>query len=426
MEVIQNLLKDVQLPKLIKIKQEFISQELNDVAQTLRNELAKPQIADSIRTGMRIAIAVGSRGITDIPLIVRITVEEIKMRGAYPFIVPGMGSHGGATAEGQEKMLANLGITEATAGCPIISSMYVVEVGKLDNGLPVLIDKQAYMADGIVIINRVKPHNGFTGPSESGLVKMLSIGLGKQKGADSCHAYGFKHMPVHIVEMAKIKIATCKILFGVGLVENAYDQITYIEAVPAESIIEADQRMLVLAKANMPRIMFDEFDVLIVDRIGKEFSGGGMDGNITGRHPMTTKTGGPSVSKIVVLDVTEKSHGNANGMGMADVSTRALYRKIDYDAVYANALTSTATPSARIPMILENERDAIKAALKMCGVPDVDKVRVIRIKNTLHLKEIFISEAMLEQARQNPKITVMGDLQEMRFSVEGDLLDSWV
>lgn len=422
---IRHLIQHMPLPRVIEVQQKFLAIQISDIEGALKNELAKPGILDSVQSGMRIALAVGSRGLAQLPLLVRVTVEELKKRGAFPFIVPAMGSHGGASAEGQRQLLANLGITEESSGCPIISSMDVVEVGKLDNGLAVLMDKQAFNADGIVVLNRVKPHNAFTGPSESGLVKMVSIGLGKQRGADSCHAFGFKYMPEHILEMAKIKLATGKILFGIGTVENAYDQITHLEAVPAESLIEADQRMLLLARSNMPRIMFEEIDVLIVDRIGKEFSGGGMDGNITGRHPTPYKTGGIHASRVVVFDVTQKSQGNSNGMGMADIITRALFEKIDYDAIYANALTSTVTDSVRIPMIMENEREAIQAAIKTCNAPDLKEVRLVRIKNSLDISEIYISESLLEMAKQNPQIEVLGELKEMSFNEQGDLLDQW-
>ncbi|MDR3564163.1 MAG: lactate racemase domain-containing protein, partial [Negativicutes bacterium] len=230
MNVLHDLVKDAPLPRLIKIHQKFDAPEIADVPQTLRVELAKTGVGDRIKPGMSIAIAVGSRGVAEIPTLARVVVEEVKKRGGKPFVVPAMGSHGGATAEGQKMMLASLGVTEETVGCPIVSSMEVVEVGKLDNGLAVLIDKNAYEADGIIVINRVKPHTCYRGLCESGMAKMITIGLGKQKGADSCHAYSFKYMADFVVEMAKIKIARTKILFGVGTVENAYDKITKIVA----------------------------------------------------------------------------------------------------------------------------------------------------------------------------------------------------
>ncbi|EAX48560.1 conserved hypothetical protein [Thermosinus carboxydivorans Nor1] len=423
MDIIQQLLKDIPLPRMAKVRQTFPAPEVTDVAGTLRQELAKPGIMDRVKPGMRIAVAVGSRGVAEIPTLVRITVEELQQRGAHPFIVPAMGSHGGATAEGQKEVLANLGVTEASAGCPILSSMEVVEIGRLENGLPVYVDKHAYGADGIVVINRVKPHTAFRGPNESGLVKMITIGLGKQKGAESCHAYSFKYMAEHIVAMASIALERLPILFGVATVENAYDRIAKIVAVPAENIIETDRELLVEAKANMPRIMFDQIDVLIVDEIGKDISGDGADPNITGRYPTPYASGGPDVSKMVILDLTERTHGNGNGMGAADFTTRKLVNKVNFPMTYANGLTSTVVGPTHMPTVLENDRDAIKAAIKTCNARDLTKVRIVRIKNTLHLGEIYISEAMLDEARTKPGITILTDPAPMRFDDQGELID---
>ncbi|WP_425058919.1 hypothetical protein SCACP_35670 [Sporomusa carbonis] len=422
MGVIQELLMNVPMPRMVKVRQTFEAPEVGDLAGVLQQEFGKEGIGDRIRPGMRIAIAVGSRGVAEIPTITRVTVEEIKKRGGKPFVVPGMGSHGGATAAGQKQVLADLGVTEENVGCPIVSSMDVVEVGKLPNGLAVLIDKNAYEADGIVVINRVKPHTAYRGPCESGLAKMITIGLGKQKGADSCHAYSFKYMAEHVVEMAKIKIERARFLFGIGTVENAYDKVAKIVAVPAEKIIEVDQQLLVEAKARMPRILFDQMDVLIVDRIGKEISGDGMDPNITGRYPTPYASGGPDVTKLVVLDLTPQTHGNANGMGAADFTTRKLFNKIDYDSTYANCLTSTIAVPARIPIIMNSDREAILAAVKTCNARDISKARVVRIKDTLHLGEIYISEAMLDEAKANPAIEICSQPAVMQFDAEGNLI----
>lgn len=411
------------LPRMVKVFQKFPDERVADLPATLRRELAKPGVGDTVRPGMRIAIAVGSRGVADIQTIARVTVEEIKNRGGLPFIVPAMGSHGGATADGQRQILAELGITEATMGCPIVSSMDVVEVGKLDNGLAVLIDKAAYEADGIVVINRVKTHTAFHGPCESGMAKMITIGLGKQKGADSCHAYSFKYMAEHIVAMTKIKTERTNILFGVATVENAYDKVAMITAVPAAQIIETDMRLLVESKARMPRIMFNPIEVLIVDRIGKEISGDGMDPNITGRYPTPYASGGPTVNKLVVLDLTDKTHGNANGIGAADFTTRKLFNKVEWDYTYANALTSTICEPVRVPMMLATDEEAIRAAVKTSFARDLAKVRIVRIKDTLHLGEIEISESLLAEAQANPDIEVRGEPREIRFDDKGNLLD---
>ena len=424
MGIIQNLLRDIPIPRMVKVRQKFDAPVVPDYRETLRQEIAKPSIVAKITPGMRIAVAVGSRGLAELPGIVRVTVEELKKYGAHPFIVPSMGSHGGATPQGQVDVLANLGVTEESAGCPIVSSMDVVEVGRLPNGLSVLIDRHAYEADGIVMVARIKAHTAYHGSCESGLAKMLTIGLGKQRGADSCHAYSFKYMSEFVVEMAKIKLKQCNILFGVATVENAYDQIALIEAVPAEKLVERDQELLPFAKASMARLLLSKMDVLIVEQIGKDISGDGMDPNITGRYPTPYASGGPDISKLVVLDLTERTHGNANGMGPADFTTRKLLNKVDYEITYANALTSAICEPIRIPMVLDNDREAIMAAIKTCYALDLTKARVARIKDTLHLGEIYISEAMLAEAAQHPQIEICGELEPMQFDDAGNLLRS--
>lgn len=425
MGVVQDLLQDIPFPRMVKVRQQFPAPVVKDLVETLRREMIKPGVGETIKPGMRVAVAVGSRGVAEIPTLVRVTVEEIRKRGGQPFIVPAMGSHGGATAAGQEQVLANLGVTAEAAGCPIVSSMDVVEVGRLPNGLAVLIDKNAYAADGIIVINRVKPHTAFRGACESGLAKMITIGLGKRQGADSCHAYSFKYMAANIIEMAKIKLARTHILFGIATMENAYDQVAQVVAVPAEEILTTEPKLLLAARANMPRIMFDKMDVLIVDRIGKDISGDGMDPNITGRYPTPYASGGPDINKLVVLDLTDRTHGNANGLGMADFTTRKLVDKIDYEATYVNALTSTVCAPVRIPMILANDREAIAAAVKTCNARDITRARVVRIRDTLHLGEIRISAAMLAEARDNTSITVCDAPTPMQFDAGGNLQDWW-
>jgi hypothetical protein len=423
LDIIQTLLNDIPIQRMVKIRQSFPAPKIEDVSVTLQKELDKPVICDQIRPGMRIAIAVGSRGVAELPALVRITVDEIKKLGGEPFIVPSMGSHGGATEEGQVQVLENLGVTEESAGCPILSSMEVVEIGRLQNGLPVYVDSYAHQADGIVVINRIKPHTAFRGKCESGLVKMITIGLGKQKGAEACHIYSFKHMAENLLNMAKISLERLPILFGVGTVENAYDQIAKIVAVPARELVETDSSLLLEAKANMPKILFDQIDVLVIDQIGKDISGDGMDPNITGRYPTKYATGGPEVVKMVVLDLTERSHGNANGMGTADFTTQRLVNKTNFKMTYANGLTSTVVGPTHMPTVLDSDRDALRAAIKTCNAWDMAKVRVVRIHNTLALGEIYISEAMLEEAKQIEGISILSEPFELVFDEQGNLTD---
>jgi hypothetical protein len=423
MSVITELLDGIALPMMVRVRQEFPALRVPSVAAALRDQMRKPEIAQRVKPGMRIAVGVGSRGMTEIALIVRVTVEELKRLGAEPFIVPAMGSHGGATAEGQRQVLASLGVTDDSAGCPIISDMDVVEVGVLENGLAVLVDKHAYQADGIVVINRIKAHNAFSGSNESGLVKMITIGLGKQKGADAAHVLGFGRMAELSVEMAKLKLARLPILFGVATVENAYDRVARIAAIPAEQIVDTERKLLAESKTLMPRLSLQPFDILVVDQLGKEFSGGGMDPYITGRAPTPFLDPGPSATRVVVLDVTDRSHGNCCGVGMADITTRRLFNKMDLEYTYANVLTSTVTASARVGLIMDSDRLAIQAAMKTCNVPDSSKSRMVRIANTLHVAEMQISECMLEEALHHPSITLVGEPQPWPFDAVGNLLN---
>ncbi|MEW6718837.1 MAG: lactate racemase domain-containing protein [Thermodesulfobacteriota bacterium] len=421
MGIIDEILESTVLPRMIRARQTFPAPEVRDVPAVLREELRKPAISGRVRRGMRIAVAVGSRGVAEIPRIARGVVEELRNLGAEPFIVPGMGSHGGATAEGQARVLADLGVTEESAGCPIVSSMEVAELGALDNGLPVYMDRRAMEADGIVVVNRVKPHTAFSGAIESGLVKMITIGLGKQKGADSCHAYGFAHMERNMIDMAKVKLARAPFLFGVATVENAYDRIARIVAVPAEEILATEPRLLAEARENMPSIPFDRLDVLVVDRMGKDISGSGMDPNITGRASNPAIRVTPKATRIAVLDLTAASHGNAVAMGLADVITRRLFDKIDFGHTYANVLTSTVTRSGMIPLIMDNDRLAIRAAVKTCNARDMGRVRMVRIRDTLRLEEFHYSESLQVEARGNARISPLGPPEEIAFDAEGNL-----
>lgn len=416
MGILEELLRDIPLPRMVKVRQHFHAPEIDDVASAVRRAIAEAGVLPRIAPGDRVAIAVGSRGVADIPTIAREVVRAIAAVGGQPFLVPAMGSHGGATAEGQREVLESLGVTEAFVGAPIVSSMDVVEVGRLPNGLPVYTDKHAYQADKIVVINRIKPHTAFRGPVESGLLKMITIGLGKQKGAEAAHAYSFKYMAEHVLEMAKMVIARAPIVFGVGTIENAYDRPAKIVAIPAEKLVDEEPKLLVEAKALMPKIAFTPLDVLVVDEIGKDISGDGMDPNITGRYGTPYASGGVEAARTVVLRLTEKTHGNANGIGLADITTRDVFESIDWEKGYANALTSTVVGTVKLPMFLDTGELAVKAAIKTCNAFDLTRVRLVRIKNTLHLKDIWISESLLHEARQRDDIEIVTEPLPMDFS----------
>ncbi len=426
MGVLEAMIENIPLPKTARIRQRFDATRIEDVAAELTDKLRQPGGVDRIRPGNRVAIAVGSRGVDQIAELTRVTVAEVKRVGGEPFIVPSMGSHGGATAEGQAEVLAQLGVTEETVGAPIRSSMDVVQLGALPNGLPVYADRIATEeADAIIVINRVKPHTAFRAPIESGLLKMISIGLGKQKGAEATHQLGFGLMGENVPAMAEMMMSKLPIIFGVATVENAFDQVCRIEVVPAEEMRAREPELLQEAKARMPRLLFDQIDVLVIDWIGKNISGDGMDPNITGRFPTPYAHGGPDVNKMVVCDVTPHSHGNANGIGTADFASQRIVDKMDRVATYANGLTSTVVAPTKIPTTLPNDRYALKAAVKTCNILDYTQVRLVRIKDTLHLGEIEISEALLTEAQEHPDIEVLIPARELAFDAEGNLIADW-
>ena len=425
MSQIDAILASTHMPKMAKITQLFEASNLDDPIAAMRQSFAACPSAERIKPGMRIAITVGSRGIAELCNLVRCLVEEVARRGAHPFIVPAMGSHGGATAEGQKALLAGLGIDEQTVGCPVCSSMETVESGRIDNGMPVTLDKNASEADGIIVFNRIKPHNSFRHSIESGLCKMLAIGLGKRPGADRCHSLGMLAIGEIIEKMAEVQLRNPRIFMGIATIENAYDRIARVVAFTPDRLIEGEKEAQSFAKTNMPRLLLNPLDVLVVDQSGKEFSGGGIDANITGVCGAGIVMSDALITRIAILDLSEKSHGNAHGMGLGHVATRRLADKIDFAATYANALTSRVMASGRMPVILESEKLAIQAAIYSCDNADPGTVRIMRIPNTLHLGEAYISESLVGEALRTPGVTVLNEPQPMLFDDSGTLLDPW-
>jgi len=421
MGILQELLKDIPVPKMAKVKVKFENNKIDDLGQELKLKLNQVHIQEKIRPGMEIAIAVGSRGLDRLVELTAVTVQFLKELGAKPFIVPSMGSHGGATAEGQREVLAHLGVTQESVGCEIRSSMEVVKVGELPNGLPIYVDQFASKADGIVVINRIKPHTAFRGPVESGIMKMISIGLGKQKGAEACHQMGFKYMAENVPAMAKVIMEKTPFLFGVATIENAFDKVAVLEVLTPEEIVEKEPALQKQAKELLPKLFFDQLDVLLIDEIGKNISGDGMDPNITGRYPTPYASGGPDVNKMVVLDVTIQSEGNANGVGTADFTTQRLVDKMDKEGTYANGLTSTVCAPTKIATTLPNDKQAIQAAVKTCNILDFTKVKLVRIKNTLELSQIEVSEPLLSYIAEHPNMEQISDVYEFQFDDKGNL-----
>ncbi|GAB6152280.1 lactate racemase domain-containing protein [Desulfosporosinus burensis] len=423
---LEQLLAHVQIPKMVRVRQNFARPILTDIPETVREEMQRPEILGRIKSGDKIAVTAGSRGIANIVLILREVVANLKAIGAEPFIIPTMGSHGGATTEGQVEVLHSLGISEESVGAPIKATMDVVQVGVSAGGMPVYFDKYAAtVADATVVINRVKPHTSFRGSYESGLAKMIAIGLGKQRGAECCHSGGSGKMSKRIADIAQTSIEKTNIVFALGIIENAFDETCKIVALPKEEIMTQEPELLEEARTNFPQILFPKYDVLIVNKIGKNISGLGMDPNIIKRFPTLAMQFEPSMQRIVVLDLTDETHGNFHGLGLADVCTKRVFEKIDYNKTYPNPLTSRLPEASKIPMVMENDILAIKAALQTCSNVDYSKIKIVWIKNTLKLDEILISEHLLDQVRSDSRLEIVGDPQPMVFNERGDLLSDF-
>ena len=370
---------------------------------------------------MRIAITCGSRGICNITVILREIVEFCKSRGAHPFIFPAMGSHGGATAKGQEEYLSGLGVTEQACGCPILSSMDTDCLGKTSEGYPVYIDRTAHAADGIIVVGRVKAHTAFRGPYESGLMKMMAVGMGKRAGAESCHVTGFRLMHKIMPAIAKAILERANILLGLAIVENAYDETCILKALCPQEIPVQEPLLLEQAKALMGRIYLSETDLLIVDQIGKNISGDGSDPNIAGNFCCPYVSGGLNAKKRVVLDLTAETQGNAMGVGLYDATTLRLYNKIDLEKTYINPIVSTAINMARIPLIMDNDRDAIAVCLKTTPEVDLRDPRIIRIRNTQHIEELLVSPAHRAEVESHPNMEIVGPFRPLPFGKDGNL-----
>jgi hypothetical protein len=378
------------------ITQEFSSRRLADLEGTLSQELCS--FDDRFEPGARIAVAVGSRGIRDIQMVVRGVVAYLRERGAEPFIVPAMGSHGGATAQGQEELLSGYGITEALVGAPVRSSMDVAELLSNESECPVFMDRQAWESDGVVLVNRVKVHTDYQGDYESGLAKMAVIGLGKHAQALAIHRRGVYGLKVMMPRAARDVFASGRVLGGVAIVEDAFDETMCVRAIAAEDIMAEEPALLALARENMPRLPLDDIDVLIVDRLGKDISGVGMDPNIIGRMAIRGEPefDRPRVKAIIVRDISDGSHGNALGIGLADIITKKLYDRIDFAPMHENVFTSTFLERAKVPVVAETDEKALAFALRASWVDDHSQAVVVRIRDTLHVSSCLVSESGCE------------------------------
>lgn len=419
--VVTKLAAGTPLPKMVKVRQRLDGSHITseEIPALVAKELEP--MRSRISRGMRVAITCGSRGVANIAIITKAIVDFVKSCGGDPFVFPAMGSHGGATAEGQCEILTGYGVTEAFLGCPILASMEVVQIGQTEEGMPVFVDRYAYEADGIILCGRVKAHTAFRGPYESGILKMAVIGMGKQHGADHIHRDGFFELGRMLPMLAKVIFEKTNILGAVAVAENAFDQTCILEGLLKEEIFEKEPDILRRSKERLGRIFFDDIDVLVVDRLGKDISGDGMDPNVTGRYAVPYMESDKKIQHIAVLDLTEETHGNCNGLGLADVTTRRLVEKIDIDCTYPNVVTSTVLCTPKIPLFTHSDKACIQIALKTCNYIDRDHPRIVHIKDTMHLEEIEISEAMLEEARANAQVQIIGEAFDWTFDENGNL-----
>ncbi|MGW3469991.1 hypothetical protein ACWDKQ_16350 [Saccharopolyspora sp. NPDC000995] len=412
---------DIDLPRMIPVEQRFAADAVEDLEGAIRGQVAEHDHNRPV-SGKRIAITVGSRGIAQIDRIVATLVDALLGCGAKPFVVPAMGSHGGGTAKGQRQVLAEYGITEESIGAPIVSSMETVVVAELVDGTPVHFDAEAAQADSVVVLARVKPHTDFRGTHESGLAKMIAIGLGKHRGATTLHTHGMGAFDTLIPAVAEAVLKVVPIEFGMAVVENAYERIARIELIPTSKLLEREADLLIEAKQRMPKLLVSDIDVLVVDEIGKDISGTGMDPNITGRAQVNTdKFHAVPIKRLVVLGLTEYTNGNANGLGMADVTTQRCLDQIEFGSFYTNSLTAGLPDAARIPMALANDRDAIIAALHMTRGPKNLPPKMVRIRNTLSMPRIEVSEAYAQEVADHPDMTVLNEPHDWDFDATGTL-----
>ena len=414
----------MKFPMMYRIRQRFDDAKVENIGQAVEAELRRLSLT-SVKPGQQVAITGGSRGIADIADILKAVVEHIKSFDAQPFIFPAMGSHGGATAEGQIAVLEQLGITESYLNAPVLSSMDVTEIARTQDDVPVYVDRNALAADHIVVINRIKSHTKFKGPIESGLMKMMAIGMGKLKGAEFYHKAAIQHtFPRIITDAARMVIRRTPVLCALGIIENAYGNTSLVAAIKPDEIENKEKELLLLSKKLMAGLPFNDIDLLIVDEMGKDISGVGIDPNVTGRnrdllgvfdHPVQVK-------RLFVRDLTAKSKGNAVGIGLADLTTQRLVDKIDYGATYKNCITGISPEKAAVPMHFETDRQAIEVGLGSMGLIPPENSKIVRIKNTNRLETVEVSETFADELQQRSDLEIIGQPQSMEFDEEDNLL----
>ncbi len=399
------------------------SRPLEDVPGKIRKEFS--HIEKNIHPGMKIAITAGSRGIANIALVIKTLADCLKEKGAEPFIIPAMGSHGGATQEGQRAVVEGYGITEQYIGAPIHSSMQVARIDHIDDpDLDVYMDKYAWESDGVIVVNRVKVHTDFHGDHESGIVKMLAIGLGKHAQALAVHRYGANGLKNYISLVSERVIRSGKILGAFALLEDGYDHTSDIRAALPEEIFDLDHEFLEQSRSLYARLPFQRIDSMVVDMIGKEISGTGMDPNVIGRIRIDGQQEGmPCVKRLAVLDLSEKSHGNAIGIGLADITTKTLVEKINWKDTYENVVTSGFLARGYLPIVAENDRMAVELTMRTCGIPVTEDYRFVRIRDTLHLSEAYVSPALLRELTEKGRGKQIGPFRPVEYDEKGKIAE---
>ncbi len=414
-----------EYPEIFRIRQKFDRPVIEDIAGEVESQLARLNLGGSIQPGQSVAISAGSRGIANIHIIIKSIVDHLKGLGAEPFIVPAMGSHGGATAQGQQGIVEGYGITEAFCGCPIRSSMETVIVCDAQEGFPVHFDKNAYGADHVLVCGRVKPHTSYVGDIESGLMKMMLIGLGKYEGAKTYHRaikdFSFAQI---IRSVAREVLAKCRIVAGLAVVENGYDETAKIQAVAPDEFEEREKELLVLAKQWMPRLPFKQADLLMVDKIGKNISGSGMDSNVVGRKYLDHRAGEeewPKIRTIFLRGLTEETHGNATGIGMAEFALTRAVDAMDVAVTRRNCITGGSPTAAMVPLHYASDREVLEVTLPEMGLTAISDTRLMWIHNTLEVSELECSRAYLDEARESNEIEILTDPRPLPLDKNGNL-----
>lgn len=418
----------MSLPRMYRIRQTFDTPRLTDLVGEVRRQLASLNLGPRIEPGQTVAITVGSRGVANVALITREIVQHFVALGAKPFVVPAMGSHGGATAAGQRALIESFGVTEEYIGCPIQATMETVIIDRTPQGIAVHFDKNAAEADHVFIANRIKPHTMFVGPIESGLHKMMLIGLGKQAGAVLYHRAIKSFTFLEIIRaVGDVVVKRCRVLGGLAIVENAFEETALVEGVPVEKFYEREVELLEKARAWMPRLPLNDIDLLVVDEIGKEISGTGMDTNIVGRKfndHAATADDATNCRRIFIRGLTEKTHGNGTGIGLCEFTNRRTVEALDMESTKVNCITAGHATAAMIPVYYDTDREVVNTALKTLGLIEPPEARVVQIKNTLLLEEVLVSETCLPQLKDNPRVSIISGPFDWEFDGAGNLVDT--